>query len=189
MRKLRHEEIPRADPSEISALPKHPIHVVADNIRSIHNIGSIFRTSDAARIEELHLTGISGTPEHRGLHKAALGAQEVVPWQYHSDVNQVVESLREAQVRIAVLEITDAPTEIEDLTMDDFPLALILGNEISGVDDDLVREANFALEIPQYGFKQSLNVSVAYGVAVMSLVKHYRRLRGLPLHELPRTSC
>ena len=127
----------------------------------------------------------------RSFESAELAALIDLALRESPDLAMAVERVRqaEAQVRIAVLEITDAPTEIEDLTMDDFPLALILGNEISGVDDDLVREADFALEIPQYGFKQSLNVSVAYGVAVMSLVKHYRRLRGLPVHELLRPSC
>lgn len=162
-------------------MPKHPIHVVADSIRSIHNIGSIFRTSDAAQIEMLHLTGISGTPEHRGLHKAALGAQEVVPWKYRRQATDLIRELRAGGVHVGVLEITDEPTDINTLTLDDFPLALVLGNEISGVDDALIADADFALEIPQYGFKQSLNVSVAYGVIIMDLVRQYRGLRGLPL--------
>lgn len=183
MRKLRHDEIPRADPENLAVLPKHPIHVVAANIRSIHNIGSIFRTSDAARIEHLHLTGISGTPEHRRLHKAALGAQEVVPWSYARETREVVASLRRDGCRVAVLEITDSPTSINRLTLSDYPLALILGNEIHGVDDDVVAGADMALEIPQYGFKQSLNVSVAYGIAVMELVRQYRHLHEMPEAE------
>ena len=179
MRKLGHTEIPRHDATVIAELPKHPIHVVVDNIRSIYNIGSIFRTSDAARIEKLYLTGISGTPEHRGIHKSALGAQDVVPWSYHQDVQEVIDSLRNDGAHIGVLEITDSLTEVSSLSLDDFPLVLILGNEISGVRDSLVSQADYAFEIPQYGFKQSLNVSVAYGIAIMDLVRHYRRLRGL----------
>lgn len=187
MRKLTHEEIPRPDPTRLAALPKHPIRVVANNIRSIHNVGSIFRTSDAARIEHLHLTGFSGTPENRALHKAALGAQDVVRWSYSPSAIDVIEELRRMNYRIAILEITDSPTELSHLSADDFPLALVLGNEVTGVEEEVVRRADLALEIPQYGFKQSLNVSVAYGVAAFGLVTQYRSLSNLPLREEHRS--
>lgn len=181
MRKLHHDEIPRPDPPRLAVLPKHPIRVLANNIRSIHNVGSIFRTSDAARIEHLHLSGFSGTPEHRGVHKAALGAQEVVPWSYDPSAMSVLRDLRTQGYRMAVLEITDQPTPIEALSLEAFPLVLVLGNEVTGVDDEIVAEADYAVEVPQYGMKQSLNVSVAYGIAVFDLVRHYRHLSGLPL--------
>lgn len=175
MRKLRHEEIPRPDPAEMERLPRHPISVVVDNVRSVYNVGSIFRSSDAARIERLYLTGITGTPEHRGLHKTALGAQDLVPWQHHKDPATVLKRLREDGYTLAVLEITDTPTPTDAVAPERFPLCLVVGNEVHGVSDALVAMADLALEIPQYGAKQSLNVSVAYGIAVFDLVRAYRR--------------
>ena len=174
MRKLRHEEIPRPSPAAVSALPKHPITVVLDNVRSLYNVGSIFRTSDAALIERLYLTGITGTPEHRGLHKTALGAQDTVAWAYEKDPVEVLRRLRHDGYTLAALEITDMPTHTTEVLPDHFPLCLVVGNEISGVRDELVAMADLALEIPQYGAKQSLNVAVAYGVAVFDLVQRYR---------------
>ncbi|MEM1125358.1 MAG: TrmH family RNA methyltransferase [Bacteroidota bacterium] len=178
MRKLRHHEIPRPDPTAVAALLRHPIHVVVDNVRSIYNVGSIFRTSDAARIAQLHLTGITGTPDHRKLHKTALGAQDTVPWTHERDGAVVLQDLRAAGCTVAVLELTDTPTRIHTLTPAQFPLALVVGNEVGGVSDRFVDEADLALEIPQYGAKQSLNVAVAYGIAIFDLVRHYRQLTG-----------
>ena len=174
MRKLKHEEIPRPTPAAVSALAKHPISVVLDNVRSLYNVGSIFRTSDAALIETLYLTGITGTPEHRGLHKTALGAQDTVAWAYEKDPAGVLHRLRRDGYTLAVLEITDTPTPTTEVTADHFPLCLVVGNEINGVRNELVAMADLALEIPQYGAKQSLNVAVAYGIAVFDLVRRYR---------------
>ena len=175
MRKLRHEEIPRPAPDAVSALAKHPIAVVLDNVRSLYNVGSIFRTSDAALIERLYLTGITGTPENRGLHKTALGAQDTVAWTYEKDPADVARRLQQDGYTLAVLEITDTPTLTTAITPAHFPLCLVVGNELSGVRDELVQMADLALEIPQYGAKQSLNVAVAYGIAVFDLVRCYRK--------------
>jgi tRNA G18 (ribose-2'-O)-methylase SpoU len=174
MRKLKHDEIPRPDPAEITLLPKHPISVIVESVRSIYNVGSIFRTSDAARIEHVYLTGISGTPEHRGLHKTALGAQDTVPWSFEPDSMSIVNRLRNEGYTIAVLEITDRPTLTHEIEPGAFPLCLIVGNEVTGVSAPLVEAADLALEIPQFGAKQSLNVSVAYGIAVFDLVRRFR---------------
>lgn len=179
MRKLKHEEIPRPDPERVDSLPKHPISVVVDNVRSIYNVGSIFRTSDAALIEFIYLTGISGTPDNRGLHKTALGAQDTVDWEYVREAADVIRRLRSEGYTIGVLEITDEPTHTLDIRLEAFPLCLVVGNELNGVDDALIKEADLALEIPQFGAKQSLNVSVAYGIAVFDLVRRYRSLSGL----------
>ena len=175
MRKLKHEEIPRPDPTQIRRLPRHPICVVLDNVRSIHNVGSIFRTSDAALIEKIYLTGITGTPKNKGLHKTALGAQDFVDWTYEQDPFSVVCMLRQRGYTIGVLEITDQPTHTTRMHAESFPLCLVVGNELHGVDERLVAEADVALEIPQFGVKQSLNVSVAYGIAVFDLVRSYRK--------------
>ncbi|MFQ5569018.1 MAG: TrmH family RNA methyltransferase [Rhodothermales bacterium] len=174
MRKLKHEEIPRRSPAEVKVLPKHPVVVVLDNVRSLYNVGSILRTSDAALIDTLFLTGITGTPDHRGVHKTALGAQDTVNWAYEKDPVEVVSRLRERGYTIAVLEITDEPTPTSAVTQVHFPLCLIVGNEVSGVREELVALADLALEIPQYGAKQSLNVAVAYGIAVFDLIDRYR---------------
>lgn len=174
MRKLKHEEIPRRAPSDVSALPKHPISVVLDNVRSLYNVGAIFRTSDAALIEKLYLTGITGTPTHRGLHKTALGAQDTVAWAYEKNPADVLRRLRRDGYTLAVLEITDAPTSTTEVLPDHFPLCLVVGHEVTGVRDELVALADVALEIPQYGAKQSLNVAVAYGIAIFDLVRRYR---------------
>lgn len=179
MRKLRHEEIPRADPEEVAALPKHPISVIVDNVRSIHNVGSIFRTSDAARIEEVVLAGISGTPANPALHKTALGAQDTVAWRHAPDAVAAAEAFRARGYTLAVLEITDTPTHAAAVEPAHFPMCLVVGNELAGVSEALVERADLAIEIPQYGAKQSLNVSVAYGIAVFDLVRRYRRLAGL----------
>ena len=154
--------------------------VVVHNVRSIYNVGSIFRTSDAARIEHLYLTGYTGTPEHKQLHKTALGAQDVIPWSKHDVPYTVLDDLRSAGYTIGVLEITDAPTHPAAVNADAFPLALIVGNEVDGIDDDIVEGADVALELPQYGAKQSLNVSVAYGMAVSHLIRRFRTLHDLP---------
>ncbi len=185
MRKLRHEEIPRIDPGKIGTVDKHPIRAVLDNVRSIHNVGSIFRSSDAARIEHLHLTGYTGTPDNPSIHKTSLGAEESVPWSHDGDISHVLVQLRRSGYRIAVVEITDQPTFVDELTVDDFPLAIVLGNEVDGVSADVVAEADIALEIPQFGIKQSLNVAVAYGVIAMDLVRRYRLVSGLPVTERP----
>ena len=179
MRKLRHEEMPRPDPAAAALLPKHPISVLVENVRSIHNVGSIFRSSDAAFIEHLYLAGISGTPDNAALHKTALGAQDTVPWSYVRDPETVVRQLKDVDYTIGVLEITDTPTFAYELEAGHFPLCLVVGNELHGVDDALIRMADLALEIPQFGAKQSLNVAVAYGIAIFDIVRRYRLLAGL----------
>jgi tRNA G18 (ribose-2'-O)-methylase SpoU len=181
MRKLLHHEIPRPDPETLRQLPRHPIVAVLDNIRSIYNVGAIFRTADAARIDHLYLTGITGTPEHRQLHKTALGAEATVPWTYVRDPVSLVESLRQQGYCIAVLELTDTPTYTHQVPEEAFPLALVVGHELYGVQPALIERADLALEIPQFGSKQSLNVAVAFGIAVFDLVRQYRRLQGDPL--------
>ena len=178
MRKLAHEEIIRPDPAEVESLPKHPISVLVEDVRSIYNVGSIFRTSDACLIEKIYLTGISGTPENRRLHKSALGAQDTVEWEYVDDAAALLQSLHEEGFTVAVLEHTTRPSRAADLSTADFPLCLIVGNELRGVSEAAIAAADIALEIPQFGAKQSLNVAVAYGVAVYDLVRRYRALEG-----------
>ena len=180
MRKLKHDEIDRPSPAEVTTLPKHPIRVIVHNVRSIYNVGSVFRTSDAARIEHVHLTGYTGTPAHKDLHKTALGAQDTVAWTKHDDVLPLLQHHRTAGYTLAALEITDDPTPVSEVKHEHYPLCLLVGNEVHGVDDAIIQEMDLAFEIPQFGAKQSLNVSVAYGIAIFDLVRRYRSLHGPP---------
>lgn len=185
MRKLRLEEIPRAAPDQVVDGPRHPISVVVDNVRSIYNVGSIFRTSDAALVEHLYLTGYTGTPAHRGLRKTALGAEKTVPWSTHADPAEALAALRATGHTIAALEITDDPVLPSALPAHAFPLGLIVGNEVDGVRSSLVQQADLALELPQFGAKHSLNVAVAYGIAIYDLVRRYRAVTDADAHALP----
>lgn len=180
MRKLSWDEIERPSPEEVTSLPKHPVRLVVHNVRSIHNVGSIFRTSDAARIEHVHLTGFTGTPEHKDLHKTALGAQDAVAWSKHESPMPVFEDLRADGYTVAVLEQTDQSHPPDQISADAFPLCLVLGNEVRGIEEDVVRAADIGLEIPQFGTKISMNVSVAYGIAIYDLIRRYRSLHGPP---------
>lgn len=180
MRKLAWREIDRPDPDTVAQMPKHPVRALVHNVRSIYNVGSMFRTSDAARIEHVHLTGYTGTPDHKDLHKTALGAQDVVSWSHHESPLPVIRGLQADGYTIGALEITDSPTLPAEVPGDAFPLCMIVGNEVHGIDDELISAADIGLELPQYGAKQSMNVGVAYGIAVYDLIRRYRSLFGPP---------
>lgn len=177
MRKLTHEEVgkKRITLDETKSIKRHPIYVMADNIRSIYNVGSIFRTSDAALIEKLYLTGYTPYPPRQEIEKVALGATEAVPWEYIKDPLDAVKRIKNHGVKIVPLEITQNSRNFTEIETTEFPLCLILGNELTGVSNDIIKLSDFSIEIPQYGFKHSINVSVAYGIAVMELV---RKLNG-----------
>jgi tRNA G18 (ribose-2'-O)-methylase SpoU len=180
MRKLSWDEIDRPEADEVQTLPKHPVRVVVHNVRSIHNVGSIFRTSDAARIEHVHLTGYTGTPEHKDLHKTALGAQDAMTWSKHEKAPPLLADLKEEGYTIAVLEQTDASIPTDHVSSESFPLCLVVGNEVHGVDENLIEAADLGLVIPQYGAKISMNVGVAYGIAVYDAVRAARAAFGPP---------
>lgn len=176
VKKLPHQLIPRFTKEEIQKLPRHPITVLVHNVRSLFNVGSVFRTSDAAGIKELILCGYTGYPPRKEIEKTALGSTESVAWQYQPNIKEKIVELKAKGVRICALEITDTPKKFSNLSVNDFPLAMIIGNEVTGVDDDLLELCDFALEIPQFGMKHSMNVSVAYGIGVYLLVEKYREL-------------
>ncbi|MDQ3021402.1 MAG: TrmH family RNA methyltransferase [Bacteroidota bacterium] len=173
MRKLTHSEIEsgRKKLEELSNFKRNPIYVLCDNIRSIFNVGAIFRTSDGAFIEKLYLTGYTPFPPRKEIEKVALGSTESVPWEYHKDPVEIVKKLKAQKINIAVLEITDKKNLIWNIDKNDFPLCLVLGNEISGVSKEIIELADTSFELPMLGMKQSLNVSVAYGVAVYEMVR------------------
>lgn len=173
MRKLTHEEVgsKRISLEDAKKVKKHPIYAMADNIRSIYNVGSIFRTSDAALISKLYLTGYTPYPPRPEIEKVALGATDAVEWEYIKDPLEAVKKMKSEGIKIVPLEITQNSRNYTDVKETDFPLCLILGNELTGVSNDIIALSDFSIEIPQYGFKHSINVSVAYGIAVMELVR------------------
>ncbi|WP_337872775.1 RNA methyltransferase [Ignavibacterium sp.] len=173
MRKLTHDEISlkRSKPEEISSVNKLPVYVILNSIRSNYNVGSIFRTSDAAMIEKLYLCGYTPHPPKKEILKTALGATESVKWEYVKDALSIIKELKNKGIKVCALELTENSRAYYELNKNDFPLALVVGNEISGVSQEILDHCDMAIEIPQYGIKQSLNVAVAYGIAVYELRK------------------
>ena len=176
MRKLEHTEIEkkRLKSDDITGAPRIPLTVVVDNVRSLYNVGSIFRTSDGAMIQELILTGYTPTPPRKEIEKTALGATKSVPWSYIKDPLEAVSTLARRGLKTCCLEITDRSVPYHAVLPTDFPLCLVIGNEITGISREVVAQCDQALEIPMYGLKHSLNVAVAYGVAVFELARIWR---------------
>jgi tRNA G18 (ribose-2'-O)-methylase SpoU len=176
MRKLTAIEIEkkRFTLEQLKNIGRHPIYVILDNIRSVYNVGSIFRTSDAALIEKLYLCGYTPHPPRKDIEKTALGAIESVPWEYYKDPVDVIKRLKGDGVKIFALEITDESFPYYEVKPSDFPICLVLGNEITGISEVVLDECDASIEIPQFGVKHSLNVAVAYGIAVFDMVRIYR---------------
>jgi len=175
MRKLTHDEISRRRETleTIKAAERLPVSVLLDNVRSLYNVGAIFRTSDGARIQKLYLCGFTPRPPRREIEKTALGATSSVPWEYRMNATELVRELKSKGIRICLLEMTTASVPYYSLSRDQFPLCLVVGNELTGVSKELIELADVAIEIPMYGIKHSLNVAVAYGIALFELVKMY----------------
>ncbi len=173
LRKLSYEEIndARPDPQDSLNSPRNRIVVIADNIRSAHNVGALFRTSDGAHIEHLYLCGITSQPPRADIRKTSLGAEESVPWSYEPDAAKLIEKLKTEGYQIVMLEHTSDSVDYRKAGYQ-FPLCLVVGNEYHGIQDELVPLGDIAVEIPMLGIKQSLNVSVAYGIAVYELLTH-----------------
>jgi 23S rRNA (guanosine2251-2'-O)-methyltransferase len=174
LRKLRHEEIARTPYEEIASKKRYPLVIVVDNVRSLYNVGSIFRSCDGALVEKLYLCGYTPHPPRKEISKTALGADETVPWEYVSDVRDALRRLKAEGRRIAALEHTTGGVSCFDLSTDLFPLAVVVGNEIAGVSDDALALCDMAIEIPMYGVKQSLNVAVATGIICFEIVRVLR---------------
>ena len=171
MKKLSHDEIAlnRSTLETIHTVKKLPVTVVLNSIRSNYNVGSIFRTSDGAMIEKLYLCGYTPHPPgktssngKKEIFKTALGSTESVNWEYVKDSRNIILKLKQLGMKICALELTDKSKKYYEVSKGDFPLCLIVGNEITGVSQDLIDLCDFSIEIPQYGIKQSLNVAVAY---------------------------
>jgi len=176
--KLSYDELVaiRASPEEATKLPRHPIAVVVHDVRSLYNVGSLFRTSDAFAVAKVVLCGFTPAPPRPEISKTALGADSVVPYVWFSTIDEAIVHLRDEGYSLWAAEITTDSSRAQDLTVEDFPLALILGNELTGVPTKVLDQCKGALEIPMYGTKHSLNVAVAAGILLSSIVDTYRQL-------------
>jgi tRNA G18 (ribose-2'-O)-methylase SpoU len=173
-RKLSLEELNRLEVEEFKKADKIPVTVVLDDIRSALNVGSIFRTSDAFRIEKIFLCGITATPPHREILKTAIGATESVAWSYEKEITTVLNNLKEEDYLIYGIEQTENSHSLDSFSLPkDCKVAIILGNEVGGVSEAALELADGTIEIPQYGTKHSLNVSVCTGIVLWELQKHF----------------
>ena len=170
MRKLKNSELNRKSIEEFKQSQKTPIIIVLDNVRSLNNIGSVFRTSDALLIEAVYLCGITATPPHRELHKTALGAEDSVHWEYFKDTAEAVEKLKDNGFEIYSVEQAENSTSLEVFEVDaNKKYALIFGNEVKGVQQKIVDSSDGCIEIPQFGTKHSFNISVSCGIVLWDL--------------------
>lgn len=170
MRKLKTEDLGRISVEEFKKSQKLPLVIVLDNIRSLNNIGSIFRTADAFRIEEIHLCGITACPPHREIHKTALGATDSINWKYFKSTSESIDLLKEKGYLIVSLEQTDQSILLHNFQPSiDNKYALILGNEVKGVEDEIILNSDFCIEIEQLGTKHSFNVTVSAGIAIYDI--------------------
>jgi tRNA G18 (ribose-2'-O)-methylase SpoU len=175
MRKLRNNELGRISVSTFKKTTKTPIIVVLDNIRSLNNVGSVFRTSDAFLIEKIYLCGITATPPHREIHKTALGATESVDWEYKEDTLALVNELKAQGVLVAAIEQVENSVMLDEFSLDATKkIAIVLGNEVKGVQQEVVSAADYCIEIPQKGTKHSLNISVSCGVVLWDLYQKFQ---------------
>lgn len=170
MRKLENSELERKSIEDFKNSQKTPIIVVLDDIRSLHNIGSVFRTADAFLIEKIYLCGITATPPNKEIHKTALGATETVTWEHHASVLEVIEKLKKENVTTLAIEQVESAIFLQDFEVEDNKkYALVFGNEVHGVSQEAVALCDGCIEIPQLGTKHSLNISVSAGIVVWDL--------------------
>jgi len=172
MKKLKLEELGRISIDQFKVAEKLPLCIVLDNIRSLHNVGSAFRTADAFRVEKIFLTGITGCPPHREIQKTALGATESVPWEYVEHSRDIVKKLRGEGYSIVIVEQTSESIPLQKFEpLADQKYCLVFGNEVNGVSEEVIVFGDLALEIPQEGTKHSLNISVCLGIVIWEIFK------------------
>jgi len=167
MRKLKNSELDRLSVEDFKRTKKTPIIVVLDNIRSLNNIGSVFRTCDSFLIEKIYLCGITATPPHKDIHKTALGSTETVEWEYVENIMDLVQRLKSENIKVISIEQAEHATMLNDFEPEpNTTYALVFGNEVKGVKQEVVSASDMVLEIPQFGTKHSLNISVSVGVVI-----------------------
>ncbi|MDR6844093.1 RNA methyltransferase [Flavobacterium granuli] len=174
MRKLENSELERKSIDDFKKSDKTPLILVLDDIRSLHNIGSVFRTADAFLIEKIILCGITATPPNKEIHKTALGATETVTWEHHENVLEVISNLKKENIITLSIEQVESSVFLQDFKVDkNQKYALIFGNEVYGVAQEAVALCDGCIEIPQLGTKHSLNISVSAGIVVWDLFKQF----------------
>lgn len=176
MKKLKITELQRVSKEEFKEVEKIPLVVILDHVRSLNNVGSIFRTSDAFLVEEIHLCGITATPPHPEIHKTALGAEDTVAWRYFENTLDSIALLKQQGYFIYSIEQVQNSTMLDQLALDKkMKYAVVLGNEVKGVAQEVVNSCDGCIEIPQFGTKHSLNVSVTAGIVIWDLFKLLRK--------------
>jgi tRNA G18 (ribose-2'-O)-methylase SpoU len=171
MRKLSMDELGRMSVADFKVAPKKPIVVVMDQIRSMHNVGSVFRTSDAFLINGICLCGFTPQPPHRDIHKTALGATESVDWMYYEQTTDAVIALKNQGYKVYAIEQTEGSIPLNQFKKTEAPIAFVFGNEVDGVDQSVIELCDGVIEIPQWGMKHSLNISVAAAVVLWEFVR------------------
>lgn len=167
MKKLKLDELNRLSVEEYKSADKHPVVLVLDNIRSMHNVGAAFRTGDAFKVEKVYLCGVTARPPHREIHKSALGAEDSVAWEYFPKTSDAVIRLKEEGYVIGSIEQAQGSQMLQDFTPDkNKKYAFVFGNEVFGVEEDVIALTDICLEIPQFGTKHSFNVSVTMGIVL-----------------------
>lgn len=169
MKKLKNKDLQRINIEEFKKTKKTPITIVLDNVRSALNVGSVFRTSDAFLIENIILCGITATPPNKEIRKAALGASESVNWEFEENTLDAVLKLKEKGYHIMGIEQADKSSKLNDFTLPKRPIAIIMGNEVKGVSQEVINNCDEVMEIPQFGTKHSLNISVTTGIVIWEL--------------------
>lgn len=175
MRKLKNSELQRINVEEFKNTDKIPLVVVLDNIRSLNNIGSVFRTSDAFVIEKIYLCGITAQPPHKDIHKTALGATESVDWEHVDSTIELINNFKKENRKVIAIEQADNAILLQDFKIEsNQKYAVVFGNEVKGVQQEVVSASDYCVEIPQFGTKHSLNISVSCGVVIWDLFKKIR---------------
>ena len=171
MRKLKNSELNRISPKQYKEADKSPIILILDNIRSLNNIGSVFRTSDAFMVEKIYLCGITAIPPHKDINKTALGSTESVDWEYINSTLDLVNQLKKEDITVISIEQCEGSSKLNEYKFEkDKKYAFIFGNEIKGVDQEVINQSDNVIEIPQLGTKHSLNISVSVGVVLWNSV-------------------
>jgi tRNA G18 (ribose-2'-O)-methylase SpoU len=177
MRKLKNSELNRLSVDEFISSQKTRLIIILDNIRSLNNIGSVFRTSDAFLVEKIYLCGITAKPPHKDIHRTALGATESVAWEYREDTLELIKELQENNVKVASIEQAENAVMLNEFIPNkEHTLALVFGNEVKGVQQEVVSASDYVIEIPQFGTKHSLNISVSAGVVIWDVFSKLRFL-------------
>ena len=175
MRKLKNSELNRISVNDFKGTEKTPLIVILDNIRSLNNIGSVFRTSDAFLVEKIYLCGITAKPPHKDIHKTALGATDSVEWEHVENTVELVEKLKSDGIKIASVEQAENADMLGDFKIDkNHKYAIVFGNEVKGVSQEVVSLSDNVIEIPQFGTKHSLNISVSAGIVIWDLFKQMK---------------